>query len=340
MTILKLNYSQYLATMTSPMVNVTETASPAIDIWPLVQNLVELQLVPKIVIENNLVEAVYRDKTESYDHILLPTNQSNKFICLIVNIHERKAKGYYLLDLAGEYGLQEQIETVMPPAKFKNIHEDETQALLSLRQVTATEAYKSDGSTRVKEISFTPWETPAARFVFEVFIDDFSIDVKDILPDKWEITCSDVAVTDGVPLYLYPRAQIKLFDDHPILLAFDDEIFFSVIGKPNSISALMGDLFIEHSKACGNWVDFQWLYRGLPGAFDLTENQLAIPARLKDACFLVLERHGVQYKINCFQENEKGYRVLFFSYEAAWPDNENFKQSYIIAKDFSERKLP
>lgn len=339
MTIPELNYSQYLSTMISPMANVTETASPIIDIWPLVQILVDLKLVPKIVLEKNLVEAVYQDKAQYYDHILLPTAKSNKFVCLIVDRHERKAKGYYLLDLAGEYGLQQQIETAIPPTKIKNIHEDETQALLGLRQVTSTDSYKANGSVRVKEICFNPWESPVARFVFEVIIDDFSIDVKDIVPEKWEVICSGADVTDGVPLYLYPRAQIKLFDDHPILWAFDDEIYFSVTSKPKSIPALMGDLFIEHTKVCGNWVDFQWLYSGLPGAFELNENQLAIPARLKDACFQVLERHGVQYRVNCFQENQKGHRVLFFSYEAAWPDNENFKQGYIIAKDFSERKI-
>ena len=341
MTIPELNYSQYLSTMISPMVNVTETASPIIDIWPIVQILVDLKLVPKIVLERNLVEAVYRDKSQYYDHILLPTNQSNKFICLIVERHARKAKGYYLLDLAGEYGLQQQIETAIPPTKIRNIHEDETQSLLGLRQVTATEAYKANGSVRVKEISFTPWETPIARFVFEVFIDDFNIDVQDTVPEKWEVICSDADynVTEGVPIYLYPRAQIKLFDDHPILWAFGDEIYFNVTSKPNNIPALMGDLFIEHSRVCGNWVDFQWLYSGLPGAFELKENQLAIPVQLKDACFQVLEKHGVQYRINCFQENQKDYRVLFFSYEAAWPDGENFKQGYIIAKDFSERKI-
>lgn len=218
--------------------------------------------------------------------------------------------------------------------------EDHTETLKELRQITGTAAYKSDGSIRIKEISVIPWKKPQARFVLEIRIDnDFSIDVNEIIPQTWEVVCDGLEILDGVPVYLIPGTQIEIFDDHPILWAFDDEIYFSVTSKPKSIPALIGDLFIEHTKVCGNWVDFQWLYSGLPGAFELNENQLAIPVRLKDACFQVLERHGVQYRVNCFQENQKGHRVLFFSYEAAWPDNENFKQGYIIAKDFSERKI-
>jgi len=220
------------------------------------------------------------------------------------------------------------------------MHEDQTGIIKELRKITATEEYKSDGVIKTKEITVTPWEEPSARFVFEIKIDDFTIDYNDIVPEIWEVTCSGLEIMDGTPLFHIPRAQIKLFDDHPILWAFDDEIFFSVTSKPNSIAALMGDLFIEHSKACGNWVDFQWLYSGLPGSFEnLVHNQLAIPKRLKDSCFRIFEKHDVQYRINTIQENEKGDRVLFFSNEEIWPDDENFKQSYIIAKDFSERRI-
>jgi hypothetical protein len=160
-----------------------------------------------------------------------------------------------------------------------------------------------------------------------------------MVPETWEVIC-DADSTDGVPLFLYPGAKIKLFDDHPILWASGDEIFFSVTNPPTSTPALMGDLFIEHARVCGHWVDFQWLYSGLPGAFGLQQNQLAIPARMKDACFPILERHGVGYTINGFQPSQyTDCKVLFFSLEGAWPDTMNFRQAYIIAANFSERKI-
>jgi hypothetical protein len=103
----------------------------------------------------------------------------------------------------------------------------------------------------------------------------------------------------------------------------------------------MGDLFIEHSKACGGWVDFNCLYGGLAETIQtLRKNQLAIPMRLKDSCFGVLDRHGISYQVNAVEKSENKYRLLLFSCEINWPDNENFGQPHIIAKEFSARRIP
>jgi hypothetical protein len=125
-----------------------------------------------------------------------------------------------------------------------------------------------------------------------------------------------------------------------LLWHLGDQVYFSVTSKSSDIPALMGELFIKHTKASGNWVDFHWLYSGLPETLEtLRENQLAIPAGLKTACFKMLDKYGVEYCINTIQKNDKNYHVLFFSKSDIWPDKENFKQSYIIAKGFSERRL-
>lgn len=217
---------------------------------------------------------------------------------------------------------------------------NQTGILQELRRITATDEYKRNGITRVKEVTAQPWEPSGARITLEIMIDDFNVNPEDIVSDTWEITCEGLDILQGVPLFLVPRAQIKVYDDHPILWAFDDEIFYSVTNSPANISALMGELFIEHTKACVNWVDFHDLYSGLPGSFErLADNQLAVPKRLKEACFGVFGRHGVQYRINTVQENDKGDRLLLFSNPDIWPDDENFKQAYIIAKDFSERRI-
>jgi len=208
--------------------------------------------------------------------------------------------------------------------------------LEELRRLTSTEPYKSAGGIRMKEILIEPWKSPDAKFIFEIWTNEND----DSAPELWEVICKDLAQTDGIPKAIIPGTQLELFDSHPVLWRLDDEVFFSVTSKSNNIAALMGELFIEHAKACGNWVDFHWLYGSLPETLEtLRENQLAIPIRLENTCFQVLDKHGIQYRINTVQNNEKGYHVLFFSNPNIWPNEQNFKQSYIIAKEFLERRL-
>jgi hypothetical protein len=208
--------------------------------------------------------------------------------------------------------------------------------LEELRRITSTQPYKSSGGMKVKEISIMPWDSKNTKLILDIWIDD----EESTQVQTWELTCTDLAQTDGIPQMIIPGTQLKVFEDHPILWSLDDEVFFSVTSKASNIPALMGELFIAHTKACGNWIEFHWLYGSLPETLEtLRENQLAVPVPLKDTCFHVLEHYGVEYRVNTIQENEKGYKVLFFSNEEIWPDAINFKQSYIIAKEFSERRL-
>ncbi|HVU54544.1 MAG TPA: hypothetical protein VHD83_05785 [Puia sp.] len=105
MPIPEFSQAQYLRTMISPMTNVTDTADASVDIWPIVRELSNMNLIPALVAERHLIEAVYRNKTGTYDHVLLPTSQSNTFICIIVNNNKKEVEGYYILDLEKEYSL-------------------------------------------------------------------------------------------------------------------------------------------------------------------------------------------------------------------------------------------
>lgn len=101
----ELTQAQYLGTFHAPMANVTETAEPLIDIWPYASLLVEKKVLPAVVVERCLVEAVYRDQTDTYDHVLLPSHNANTVISLIVDRPNKKMVGYYVLDLRKQYGL-------------------------------------------------------------------------------------------------------------------------------------------------------------------------------------------------------------------------------------------
>lgn len=106
MQMLELTQAQFLETMMSPMTDVTKTAEPVVDIRPTVRILVDMNLIPRMVEERSLVEAVYRNAIGTYDHVLLPTSRPDKFVCIVVNNNQRSIEGYYVVDIGKEYGVK------------------------------------------------------------------------------------------------------------------------------------------------------------------------------------------------------------------------------------------
>jgi len=100
-----LTEKEYKNTFGARMIDVTKTAEPIIDIWPYVQRLTEEGLVLNYVNNKQLVDFVYRTEDNLFDHVLLPTDNSNIFIVIIVDNLNRKIKGHFPLDLNEQYGL-------------------------------------------------------------------------------------------------------------------------------------------------------------------------------------------------------------------------------------------
>jgi hypothetical protein len=100
-----LSEKEYKETIGYKMADVTETAEPIVDIWTYVKDLVYENIVSEYVFKNNLVEKVYRNDTSTFDHILLPTNDKNVFIVIVVKIGNATILGHYKLDLTKEYFL-------------------------------------------------------------------------------------------------------------------------------------------------------------------------------------------------------------------------------------------
>ena len=210
--------------------------------------------------------------------------------------------------------------------------------LEQLRLITSSKEYLQNGGIRIKQIIENSWKDTDLTLFIEVFFDVPEIET--IQSESWQLTCKQTGLTDRKPKYLPPNTQIKLFDEHPALWVYDDSTYFSIHGTCENISELMGDLFITHSKITGNWIDFHWLYSSLPETLKTQrDNQLALPNKLMDSCLRILQKHGVQYKINEVQAGEKGYLMLMFSRTDSWPDEKNFYQPYIIAKEFEERRI-
>jgi len=100
-----LTEKEFKETMMDKMVDVTSTAEPIVDIWPYVQQLTRDKEVSNYVYDNQLVEMVSRNDKGTFDHVLLPTDDKNIFVVIIVDLRNEKVKGHFRLDLNKEYGL-------------------------------------------------------------------------------------------------------------------------------------------------------------------------------------------------------------------------------------------
>ena len=106
----ELTAEEYKATMSDKMQDLTETDLadtdfPATEIWEYVAELVTKDILPKYVLESEVVEKLYRNQ-DFYDHILLPTNEENVFVVVVIDLETEEIYGHHILDLNKEYGLK------------------------------------------------------------------------------------------------------------------------------------------------------------------------------------------------------------------------------------------
>jgi hypothetical protein len=97
---------EFKATMTEPMVDVTTEPGDAIDIWPYVAAVAAEVGLSAFVLNESLVEQVYRSGNGVHDHVLLPTEKKNKYLVIVVDRTRATVIGHHVLDLNREYGLK------------------------------------------------------------------------------------------------------------------------------------------------------------------------------------------------------------------------------------------
>lgn len=100
---IELTAQEFKDTMTTPMVDVTATAEPAVDIWEYAEQLADQRVIDKYVVDQGLVEFVYRNTENTFDHVLLPTDDSNAYIVLVVDLINPWVIGHHRLDLNALY---------------------------------------------------------------------------------------------------------------------------------------------------------------------------------------------------------------------------------------------
>ena len=100
----KLSYEQYQATFMAPMVDVSQTAEPVLDIWPYVEAVPEYDLEGFTLLDG-IVRYVYQSPPGQYLHVLVSTEDENVFLVVIIDLFSVKITGHYLLDLVTLYEL-------------------------------------------------------------------------------------------------------------------------------------------------------------------------------------------------------------------------------------------
>lgn len=102
----ELSKKEFEKTFSNEMIDVTKTAEPIVNIWEYAKVLSYQKLIPSIVYKKELVEFVYKNCGNTFEHVLLPTSEKNVFIIIVVNIIKKKIEGHYKLDIKKEYGMK------------------------------------------------------------------------------------------------------------------------------------------------------------------------------------------------------------------------------------------
>lgn len=101
----QLSEKQYLQTMSSGMKNITKVAESLVDIWNYAEYLLQNNLLSEYGFQMRLIEAVYVNSENTYQHIFLSTYQKNLYVVIVVDVINKTILGHYILDLNEKYGL-------------------------------------------------------------------------------------------------------------------------------------------------------------------------------------------------------------------------------------------
>lgn len=199
--------------------------------------------------------------------------------------------------------------------------------------ITNSEDFIQDGHIAIKEVI-------ARQREFDLkLIFDIQYSVEQVTKFNCEIYCEGIAYTTSNRLHEYKRPynRINLYRDHPVLWNYESSYFLTLKGSGVNVAELLGDLFLVHDKACGNWVDFHYLFNGVPDRLQTEDGAtIEIPARLLETFKPVFEKHKLTYDIVETSEIENDYAVLLFGNPDISPEDYNFGQPYIVAEKFSE----
>ncbi|KAA3623115.1 MAG: hypothetical protein DWQ02_25050 [Bacteroidetes bacterium] len=102
----ELSEKEFQDTFGVKMTNITqlEIDNP-VEIWKYVAKLREENLILTKVLNQKIIEGVYRNDSKTFDHVLIPSKISNIFVVIIVDLVKKNIFGHFTLDLNEKYGI-------------------------------------------------------------------------------------------------------------------------------------------------------------------------------------------------------------------------------------------
>ena len=105
MRLRQLSEAEYLQTFGTPMRKLEPGAEPPFDFWPYFEAIPKADFCDRNC-EDGVVDTVYRDPSDRYEHVLVNSEDRNVFMVLVLDRQEGTVHGHRLLDLNKLYGLQ------------------------------------------------------------------------------------------------------------------------------------------------------------------------------------------------------------------------------------------
>lgn len=97
MTLLTLE--EYRSTITPKMFEVKDTSALTADIWLYAEQLVKEKILSADVLEERLIDGIYRNSDNTFEHVQLPMDNPNVFTFIIIDLNLAIIKGHFCLDL-------------------------------------------------------------------------------------------------------------------------------------------------------------------------------------------------------------------------------------------------
>lgn len=175
-----------------------------------------------------------------------------------------------------------------------------------------------------------------------LFLDDRDFNEDTIIKQDWKIIATEFyQINNFWSENLLPYIKLELLEEHPLLWEYKNSTLECQLSElPNEIHQFIGNLYFALEKITGNWISFQNIIFGIQ-QFHRGNNKVRIniPEPLKETFKAITNKYNIKFEI--IKENKidkddySEIKILIFGNRDVSPNEYNFGQPYIIAKDFS-----
>ena len=167
--------------------------------------------------------------------------------------------------------------------------------------------------------------------------------------EHWQLFSHETIEFVGIYADIYlPYIKLKILNEHPLLWSFNKrELECELKGVPENPSEFMGDLFFEYEQIAGNWIPLHKDFWNLKKFYKSSGDRvISIKEPFKGSVEKVCQKHGVDCVVTDVIEgarkgafNRPDAKLLIFGNEDISPNDFNLGQPYIIADEFTAKRI-